>query len=90
MGIQISDHENTNSRSGTEEQETHMAAAGRQRAVAVLGREGQEQRPSGGGLTPLLPSPLARGPYLPGPYIPQATTNGLLIGLQLPMVLRAS
>lgn len=57
MGIQISDHENTNSRSGTEERETHVAAAGRQRAVAVLGREGQEQRPLGGGLTPLLPSP---------------------------------
>lgn len=85
MGIQINDHENTNSRSGTEEQETHVAAAGRQRAVAVLGRVGQEQRPLGGGLTPLLPSPLVRRPYLP-----QATTNGLLIGLQLPVVSRAS
>lgn len=76
--------------SGTEEQETHMAVAGRRRAGAVLGREGQEQRPLGGGLSPLLPSSRSGGPIFPDPCIPQAASNDLLIGLRLAVLLSAS
>lgn len=75
--------------SRTEEQEIHMAAAGRRTAVAVLGREGQEQRSLGRGLTPLLPSFQSRGPIFPDHCIPQAAASGLLIGLHLTMVFSA-
>lgn len=57
---------------------------------AVLGGEGQEQRPLGGGLSPLLPSSRSGGPIFPDPCIPQAATNDLLIGLRLAVLLSAS